>query len=95
MHEQIAEREARLSDTRTGVVAVASGPGMVRLFSELGAHVIDGGPTMNPSTKDLLRGIEAAGTDEIVLMPNSKNVAHGRRGGRAGSPSARCGSSRR
>ncbi len=74
MHEQIAEREARLSDTRTGVVAVASGPGMVRLFSELGAHVIDGGPTMNPSTKDLLRGIEAAGAEEIVVMPNSKNV---------------------
>ncbi|HYH61829.1 MAG TPA: DAK2 domain-containing protein [Solirubrobacterales bacterium] len=74
MHEQIAEREARLGDTRTGVVAVASGPGMLRLFSELGAHVIDGGPTMNPSTKDLLRGIEAAGTEEIVLMPNSKNV---------------------
>ena len=74
MREQIAEREARLRETRTGVVAVASGPGMVRLFAELGAHVVDGGPTMNPSTNDLLLGIEAAGTDEVVLMPNSKNV---------------------
>ena len=73
MREQIAEREARLQ-TRTGVVAVASGAGMVRLFAGLGAHVVDGGPTMNPSTKDLLRGIEAAGTDEVVLLPNSKNV---------------------
>jgi uncharacterized protein len=63
-----------LKETTTTVVTVASGPGMVRLFSELGAHVIDGGPTMNPSTNDILRGIETAGTDEIVLMPNSKNV---------------------
>ncbi|MDQ3759615.1 MAG: DAK2 domain-containing protein [Actinomycetota bacterium] len=74
MHEQIAEREARLRQTTTCVVAVVSGAGMRRLFEELGAHVIDGGPTMNPSTNDIVRGIEAAGTDEIVVMPNSKNV---------------------
>jgi dihydroxyacetone kinase-like predicted kinase len=47
---------------------------MLRLFSELGAHVIDGGPTMNPSTNDLLKGIEDAGTAEVVVLPNSKNV---------------------
>jgi DAK2 domain fusion protein YloV len=74
MHEQIAEREARLGQTTTCVVAVVSGAGMRRLFEELGAHVIDGGPTMNPSTNDILLGIEAAGTDEIVILPNSKNV---------------------
>lgn len=74
MHEQIAEREARLGMTKTCVVAVVSGVGMRRLFEELGAHVIDGGPTMNPSTNDILLGIEAAGTDEVVVMPNSKNV---------------------
>ena len=74
MREQIAEREARLRETRTGVLAVVSGAGMLRLFSELGAHVIDGGPTMNPSTNDLLKGIEDVGTDEVVVLPNSKNV---------------------
>jgi len=74
MHEQIAEREARLSQTTTCVVAVVSGAGMRRLFEGLGAHVIDGGPTMNPSTNDIILGIEAAGTDEVVVMPNSKNV---------------------
>jgi DAK2 domain fusion protein YloV len=74
MREQIAEREARLRDTRTGVLAVVSGAGMLRLFAELGAHVIDGGPTMNPSTNDLLKGIEDCGTDEVLVMPNSKNV---------------------
>ncbi|MDQ2675757.1 MAG: hypothetical protein M3Y34_03030, partial [Actinomycetota bacterium] len=74
MREQIAERESRLRDTKTGVLAVVSGAGMLRLFAELGAHVIDGGPTMNPSTNDLLKGIEDAGTDEVVVLPNSKNV---------------------
>ena len=74
MREQIADREARLGQTRTAVVAVASGAGMRRLFAELGAHVIDGGPTMNPSTNDILRGIEAVGTNDIIVLPNSKNV---------------------
>ena len=74
MREQIAERDARLRETRTGVVAVVSGAGMLRLFSQLGAHVIDGGPTMNPSTNDILKGIEAAGAEEVVVLPNSKNV---------------------
>jgi len=73
MREQIAEREARLGQ-KTSCVAVVSGAGMLRLFAELGAHVIDGGPTMNPSTNDILKGIEDAGTDEIVVLPNSKNV---------------------
>src|SRR5436190_8372235 len=43
MHEQIAARDARLAEARTGVLAVASGEGMSRLFGELGAIVVDGG----------------------------------------------------
>ena len=43
-----------------GVVAVASGPGIRRLYEELGALVVDGGPTMNPSTYELLAGIHSA-----------------------------------
>ncbi len=74
MSEQIAERAARLAGAKTGVVAVASGEGLGRLFGELGAVVVDGGPTLNPSTNDLLRGIEATGADEVVLLPNSPDV---------------------
>jgi uncharacterized protein len=74
MSEQIAEREARLRAARTGVVAVASGEGLGRLFKELGAVVVDGGPTLNPSTNDLLKGIEKAGAPEILLLPNSADV---------------------
>jgi DAK2 domain fusion protein YloV len=81
MHEQVAERSARLAgETRTveqatcAVVAVASGEGVKRLFGELGVLVVDGGPTMNPSTYELLAGIHAAPGAEVVVLPNSPNV---------------------
>ena len=41
---------------RTGVLAVAAGEGLERLFAELGAHVVPGGETLNPSTYELLAG---------------------------------------
>jgi DAK2 domain fusion protein YloV len=82
MREQIADRAARLGadgdgvpeQAATGVVAVASGSGLVALYEELGAHVVDGGDTMNPSTYDLLAAIHAAGAAEVVVLPNSPNV---------------------
>jgi uncharacterized protein len=81
MHEQVAERSARLSgesavtDGATcAVVAVASGPGVKRLYEELGVLVVDGGATMNPSTYELLAGIHAAPGAEVLVLPNSPNV---------------------
>jgi DAK2 domain fusion protein YloV len=76
MREQIEEREERLRVplNRTGVVAVASGDGMRSLFGELGAHVVDGGPTMNPSTYELLAGIHEVPAEEVLVLPNSANV---------------------
>jgi uncharacterized protein len=75
MHEQVASQRERLGGSgRCGVVAVVSGDGMRRLFAGLGADTVDGGPTLNPPTKDLLAAVEACEADEVVLMPNSKNV---------------------
>src|SRR4051794_19172697 len=73
MREQMAERDARLSG-RTGVVAVAAGDGMQRLFGELGAHVVPGGETLNPSTYELLAGIHSVAADEVLVLPSSSNV---------------------
>ena len=56
------------------MVAVASGDGLRSLFEGLGALVVDGGPTLNPPTKDLLAAIESCLADEVVLLPNSGNV---------------------
>ena len=44
------------------------------MFRELGVHTIDGGPTLNPSTYDLLAGIHEVPTEEVVVLPNSANV---------------------
>ncbi|MEX2196951.1 MAG: DAK2 domain-containing protein [Thermoleophilaceae bacterium] len=83
MREQMAERSARLAaaeeahaqaQARCVVVAVASGDGMVSLYEELGAHVVDGGATLNPSTYELLAGIHAANAEEVLVLPNSPNV---------------------
>jgi len=73
MHEQVAERTARLGG-RTAAVAVAAGDGLCELFEALGAAVVDGGPTLNPSTNDILKVIEALPTAEAVVLPNSRNV---------------------
>ncbi len=59
---------------RCGVLAVANGPGISRLLRELGAHVIDGGPTLNPSTYQLLAGIHQVSAEEVVVLPGSRNV---------------------
>ena len=59
---------------RCGAVAVVSGAGLARLFAELGVRTIDGGPTLNPSTFDLLAGIHEVPAEEVVVLPNSANV---------------------
>jgi fatty acid kinase len=80
MHEQARRREERLlhavppSPARCAVVAVSSGDGNRRLFESLGASVVDGGPTMNPSTADLLEAVESLATAEGVVLPNNSNV---------------------
>ena len=75
MREQVAERDARLGAVgRTGVVAVAAGDGMQRLFGGLGAHVVPGGETLNPSTYELLAGIHSVPSEEVIVLPSSSNV---------------------
>ncbi|GAC1438048.1 MAG: DAK2 domain-containing protein [Solirubrobacteraceae bacterium] len=73
MHAQVAERRARMR-SRCGVLAVVSGDGVAALFESLGASVLDGGPTLNPSTYELLAGIHGVPAEEVIVLPNSANV---------------------
>jgi DAK2 domain fusion protein YloV len=61
-------------EVRCAAVAVISGEGLRQMFHELGVHTIDGGPTLNPSTYDLLAAIHDVPTEEVVLLTNSANV---------------------
>src|SRR4051812_38185761 len=84
MRAQVADRGDRLSagdrrwggaaGARSGALAVVSGAGLRGLFESLGAHVLDGGPTLNPSTHELLAGIHAVDAEQVVVLPNSANV---------------------
>jgi len=73
MNLQVAARLARM-EGRCGLLAVVSGAGIAELYRGLGASVLDGGPTLNPSTYELLAGIHEVPAEEVIVLPNSSNV---------------------
>jgi DAK2 domain fusion protein YloV len=59
----------------TAVVAVVVGDGVGRIFRSLGVRgVVSGGQSMNPSTADLVAAVRATGSEQVVLLPNNKNI---------------------
>lgn len=83
MHEQVKQRDTRLTGDASiagvaagtsGTLAVVTGEGFKELFAGLGVAVLDGGPTLNPSTHELLAAIHAVPAEEVVVLPNSSNV---------------------
>ena len=78
-----ARRGRRRPRRRARVVAVAAGDGNRRLFESLGAQVVDGGRTMNPSTAEILAAIEAAAAAaRSSCCRTTRNVDLARRAGR-------------
>jgi DAK2 domain fusion protein YloV len=65
----------RISSLPVGVVAVVNGDGLVNVFADLGAAaIVPGGQTMNPSTTDILRTVEEVPSNNIIILPNNKNI---------------------
>jgi DAK2 domain fusion protein YloV len=59
----------------TAIIAVVNGDGMINAFSDLGVSaIIPGGQTMNPSTMDILQTVEKVTANNVILLPNNKNV---------------------
>ncbi len=57
------------------VVAVATGEGIRRIFRSMGVQqMVAGGQSMNPSTAQILEAVEAAPADEVIILPNNKNI---------------------
>ncbi|MET0661614.1 MAG: hypothetical protein ABWZ42_00640, partial [Ilumatobacteraceae bacterium] len=51
------------------------GDGLVELFAQLGVQgLVTGGQTMNPSTAELLATVERVNADQVVILPNNKNI---------------------
>ncbi|MFE4349607.1 DAK2 domain-containing protein [Peribacillus butanolivorans] len=63
------------SKEKYGVVSVAMGTGISELFKSIGAKsVIEGGQTMNPSTEDIVKAVEEAHAEHVIILPNNKNI---------------------
>jgi uncharacterized protein len=76
-HKRILESEASRvpRPNAVGLVAVVAGYGLVDIFRGLGVDaIVEGGQTMNPSTQDMLTAIESVPYDEVILLPNNRNV---------------------
>lgn len=57
------------------VIAVAAGEGMMELFKSIGVNeVLSGGQTMNPSTEDFIKLIDRVSAENIIILPNNKNI---------------------
>jgi DAK2 domain fusion protein YloV len=75
-HQDFLEmQKEKMPTTDTAVIAVASGDGLTDVFGSLGAAaVVPGGQTMNPSTKDILQTVESTPSDNVIILPNNKNI---------------------
>ncbi|PPA72092.1 DAK2 domain-containing protein [Jeotgalibacillus proteolyticus] len=57
------------------IITVSMGDGIAELFKSIGAtNVIEGGQTMNPSTEDIVKAIEEANAEKVIILPNNKNI---------------------
>ena len=58
-----------------GVVAITPGAGFAQIFASMGAAaIVEGGQTMNPSTEEIIQAFEKLPTDNIIILPNNKNI---------------------
>jgi DAK2 domain fusion protein YloV len=57
------------------VLAVASGDGIAALFTDMGVDcIVAGGQTSNPSIEELVDGFDKCEGENIIVLPNNKNV---------------------
>ena len=58
-----------------GIISVAMGDGLSKIMKDFGVdHIIEGGQTMNPSTKDFLEAIDKIEANDIFILPNNSNI---------------------
>lgn len=74
-HESAARAGGGLPPVTCAIVAVSSGDGLSELFGQLGVQgVVSGGQTLNPSTAELLSAVEATNAQQVIVLPNNKNI---------------------
>jgi DAK2 domain fusion protein YloV len=70
-----AVEQAQQVTQQIATVAVVAGPGFENVFRSIGlTAIVPGGQTMNPSTEELLKAVDAVGPEQVILLPNNSNV---------------------
>ncbi len=58
-----------------GIITVAAGEGLKKLFTDYRADVVvSGGQTMNPSTEDFVSAISSLNARHVFILPNNSNI---------------------
>ena len=71
----VATATADEAPADTAIIAIAAGDGLATLFKSLGVtHVVNGGQTMNPSTRDIVDAINQSQAKRAIVLPNNKNI---------------------
>lgn len=75
-HQDFLEmQKERMPAVDVATVAVVAGEGLAEVFTSLGVTaIVPGGQTMNPSTKDILQAVKTVASDNVIILPNNKNV---------------------
>ena len=67
--------ESKKIEKDFGIISVAMGDGISRIMKDFGVdHIIEGGQTMNPSTKDFIEAIDSIDKENIFILPNNSNI---------------------
>ncbi|MCR5793836.1 MAG: DAK2 domain-containing protein [Solobacterium sp.] len=69
------EKEEEIEEKEYGIISVAAGEGLKKLFAEYRCdEVVSGGQTMNPSTEDFVKAISRIHAKHIFVLPNNSNI---------------------
>ncbi len=71
----VEKQKSKIPVGDIGIVAVVPGDGLTDVFLSLGVNsIVAGGQAMNPSTKEILQAVEKLGCDNVLVLPNNKNI---------------------
>ncbi len=78
-HDAVLEKDQAVAISQEekafAIVAVCAGDGLADIFKLQGVdYVISGGQTMNPSTEDIVKAIDAVNAKNVIILPNNKNI---------------------
>lgn len=72
LHDQVEEPGEKKD---FAFISVSAGKGFDDVFKSLNVdYIITGGQTMNPSTEDIIKGVDKCNSDNIFILPNNSNI---------------------